>query len=250
MMIAASYSLAQEGYESIISLPSNPSSSALLFTPLVSLGNGPRVAIGFLLGILFILLTKHFLSHSGSKQENGEEEELNVTALTSSSDAQKILLIMFVMTLHSISEGIGIGVSFGGSHGSSLGKFISLSLALHNIPEGLAIALVLTSRGVSTVRTFLLCIFSSLPQPIMAIPSYYFVENFLPILPVGLGFASGAMLYVALFELIPEAIEDCKYYLTFLISLLSCVAMFTLQEYAAMATANANNSSSSLLPTH
>ena len=215
MMIAASYSLAIEGYESVSSssalLPIDPSStSSLLLTPLLSLDNGYRVAIGFVLGILFILLTKYLLSD--------HEEELNVCSLTG-SDAQKVLMIMFVMTLHSISEGIGIGVSFGGSHGASLGKFISISLALHNIPEGLAIALVLTSRGVSTLRTFLLCIFSSIPQPIMAIPAYYFVENFLPILPVGLGFASGAMLYVAFFELIPEAIEDCKYLSTICITL-------------------------------
>jgi zinc transporter, ZIP family len=237
MMIAASYSLAIEGYESISSLPPNLSSSSLtsslFLTPFLSLDNGSRVAIGFIFGIIFILLTKYFLSDS--------EEELNVCSLTG-SDAQKVLMIMFVMTLHSISEGIGIGVSFGGSHGSSLGKFISISLALHNIPEGLAIALVLTSRGVPTLRTFLLCIFSSIPQPIMAIPAYYFVENFLPILPVGLGFASGAMLYVALFELIPEAIEDCKYLLTLCISILSFVVMFTLQEYAATATASPSSS--------
>lgn len=210
MMIAASYSLAHEGYES------NHSPGYYGYHP------GYRVLIGFLLGVLFILGTKFYLA---------DYEDLNVCSLTG-SDARKVLMIMLVMTLHSISEGIGIGVSFGGLHGSHLGKFISFSLALHNIPEGIAIALILTSRGVSNLRTSLLCIFSSIPQPIMAIPSYYFIEKFIPILPVGLGFASGAMLYVAFFELIPEAIEDCKLWSTILTAILSFGLMFIAQEYA------------------
>jgi zinc transporter, ZIP family len=211
MMIAASYSLACEGYDSPSSLST--------FHP------GYRVLFGFLLGVTFILITKQLLT---------DHHDLNICSLTG-SDARKVLMIMLVMTLHSVSEGIGIGVSFGGPHGPSLGKFISLSLALHNIPEGLAIALILTSRGVSSLRTTLLCVFSSLPQPLMALPAYYFIEKFLPILPVGLGFASGAMLYVALFELIPEAIEDCRYLCTAIISLCSFLLMIYAQEYAHQA---------------
>jgi zinc transporter ZupT len=132
------------------------------------------------------------------------------------------------MTLHSLTEGVGIGVSFAGKE--KLGQFISLSLAVHNIPEGLAVALVLTSRKVSKLRSALWAIFTSIPQPLMALPAFLFVENFKKILPVGLGFASGAMSFVAIFELLVEAIEDTNISVTGIVGVLAFILMWFLQE--------------------
>lgn len=179
-----------------------------------------RVSAGFILGVVFILSTKKILD---------QYEDLKFGAIEGAG-AQKILLIVFVMTLHSLTEGIGIGVSFGGQSGRQLGQMISLSLALHNVPEGLAVALVLTSRGVPKIRSALWCIFTSIPQPLMAIPAFLFVERFLPVLPAGLGFASGAMLYVAIFELFCEAIEDTSLLTSGAISVMAFTVMMFAQE--------------------
>lgn len=208
MMIAASYSLFAEGCT--YSDPHDNSKLSTIF----------RTAMGAVLGLGFILLTKKFL-------DRYEDLKLGVLGGT---DARKAVLLFFVMTLHSVSEGVGIGVSFGGVHGSKLGTFISASLAAHNVPEGLAIAVVLLPRGVSTVATAVWAISTSLPQPVMAVPSYLFVHHFIPVLPVGLGFAGGAMAWVACFELLTEAVEDTDLLTTGAITAASLVSMMFIQS--------------------
>jgi zinc transporter ZupT len=142
-------------------------------------------------------------------------------------DARKALLIVGVMTIHSFTEGVGIGVSFGG--GQALGLFISLALAVHNIPEGLAISLVLVPRGVGWVRAAFWSIFSSLPQPLMAVPAFFFIEVFRPLLPYGLGFAAGAMIWMVFSELVPDALDETSSNLVALVITVSVVAMVAFQ---------------------
>ena len=88
---------------------------------------------------------------------------------------------------------------------TGLAALLQMCIAIHNIPEGLAISLVLVPRGTSVRAAAGWSIFSSLPQPLLAVPAYLFVEKFKPILPAGLGFAAGAMVWLVVSELIPDA---------------------------------------------
>ena len=155
-----------------------------------------RLAMGLLTGLVFIAASRWFL---------GRFDDISVGALRG-ADARRGLLIVGVMTVHSVAEGVGMGVSFGG--GAELGLFISLAIAVHNIPEGLAISLVLIPRGVSVWKAGGWSFFSSLPQPLLAVPAFLFVLQFKDYLAAGFGFAAGAMGWMVLKELMPEAREE------------------------------------------
>ena len=161
----------------------------------VRLGPG-RVALGAVGGGLFIV---------GFRRVIGEREGLALGRLAG-ADAMKALVIVAVMTVHSASEGVGVGVSYGG--GERLGVLITIAIAVHNIPEGLAISLVLVPRGASVRSAAWWSVFSSLPQPLIAPLAFLFVESFGPVLPAGLGFAAGAMIWMVWSELLPEARAD------------------------------------------
>jgi len=118
------------------------------------------------------------------------------------------------MRLHSFTEGVGIGVSFGGGQA---------------IPEGLAISLVLVPRGVGWFRATLWSIFSSLPQPLMAVPAFLFVELFNPLLSIGLGFEGGAMIWMVFSELMPDALEKASANLVAVVATLAVTAMVAFQ---------------------
>lgn len=207
MMVAASYSLVVEGCAF-----DEPDDSS-------TLSSSVRCYIGVAAGLLFILGTKKLLN---------QHDDLHVGSLHG-AEFRRALLIFLVMLLHSFAEGVGIGVSFGGSRGHELGVFISASLAVHNIPEGLAIAVTLLPQQVCKLNAALWAILSSMPQPVMAVLAYMFVHQFIPILPVGLGFAGGAMAWVGLFELLQEAYEDTDLMTTGLVSMASMAFMTYLQ---------------------
>ncbi|MCD9147116.1 ZIP family metal transporter [Pseudophaeobacter flagellatus] len=174
LMLAASFSLLKEG-------------SAL--SPI-------RTILGLLGGFMFIAFSYSIIERY---------DDLRFGAIKG-ADAIKMLMIVGIMTLHSAAEGVGVGVAYAGD--GNLGEFITAAIAVHNIPEGLAIALVLIPRGTKIWQAVGWSIFSSLPQPILAVPAFMFVTFFTPFLPVGLGLAAGAMIWMTLSELIPEALEN------------------------------------------
>lgn len=178
-----------------------------------------RTFAGAASGLVFLVLTRRLL---------GSREDVVLGRLTG-DDAMKALMIVGVMTLHSVTEGVGIGVSFGG--GEELGLFIATAIAVHNIPEGLAISLVIVPRGTSVAKAAGWSVFSSLPQPLLAVPAFLFVEQFRPFLPVGLGFAAGAMLWMVAAELLPDAVEDAGLGATLATVVLAAAAMMVFQVW-------------------
>jgi zinc transporter ZupT len=153
-----------------------------------------RTLLGLLVGALFVFLAYGAL---------GKQDALTLGTLRG-ADARKALLIVGVMTAHSAAEGIGVGAAFGDT--DAFGLLIAAAIALQNIPEGLAISLVLVPRGATVRSAAGWSVFSSLPQPLLAVPAFLFVDRFTTVLPVALGFAAGAMVWMVAQDLLPEAL--------------------------------------------
>jgi zinc transporter ZupT len=115
------------------------------------------------------------------------------------------------MSIHSIPEGVAVGVGFASekhlAEAKGLGLYITLAIAIHNIPEGLAVAIPMRMGGASILRCFTAAFLTSLPQPIAAVPASLLVWLFEPLMLPFLGFAAGAMIYLVVEEILPEALE-------------------------------------------
>ena len=172
---------------------------------------------GAALGILFILATQRSLDNAEVSFED-----------VHGADARRMVLIVVVMTVHSVAEGVAVGASFAG--GITLATVITIAIAVHNVPEGIAISAVLRPKGVSVARCAWWSVFSSLPQPIMAVPAFLFVEAFEPALPYGIGFAAGAMILMVIVELLPEAFEAAPRERIALVTSATLMAMVLFQK--------------------
>jgi ZIP family zinc transporter len=177
-----------------------------------------QTVTGALAGVLFVLAADRVLQ--------GREPAFGSVR---GAGARRMLMIVAVMTVHSFSEGVAVGVAFGST--ATLALVITIAIAVHNIPEGLAIGAVLHPRGVSAWRCAGWSVFSSLPQPLMAVPAFLFVERFSTALPYGLGFAAGAMVFMVLIELLPEAYEQARRARVASLVSLMLVVMVLFQRY-------------------
>ena len=161
-------------------------------------------AVGFLLGIAFLLAMDHLVPHLHMGCE--EPEGLK-------SSWKKTTMLVLAVTLHNIPEGMAVGVVFAGMlQGEGLitltGAFaLSLGIAIQNFPEGAIISLPLKSEGFGSGKAFLYGAASGIVEPIGAALTVLLAAYITPVLPYLLSFAAGAMIYVVVEELIPESAE-------------------------------------------
>lgn len=157
----------------------------------------PLTILGMVIGSLFIKSSQDYLSQF----EDTTFEDLQ------GADARKAMLIIAVMAAHAFGEGSGVGVSFSGQRGWAKGLLVTIAIGLHNVPEGMAVAGVMMSKGSSPRKALYWTLMCSMPQALVSVPAYIFVETFSFLLPVALGFAAGCMIWIAFAELIPDALE-------------------------------------------
>lgn len=159
------------------------------------------IPLGFFCGVLFLSLCDHFLPHQHllSQEIEGMKTELS-----------KNKLLMLAMTLHNIPEGLAVGVAFA-SHENLLPAIIlSVGIGIQNFPEGTAVALPMHQSGKSKFQSLMYGQFSGIVEIPSAIIGYIFASMISSLLPFALSFAAGAMMFVCIEDLIPEASTDGK----------------------------------------
>ncbi|WP_368644865.1 ZIP family metal transporter [Alkalibacterium putridalgicola] len=162
--------------------------------------------VGFLSGGLFLFITDKLLPHlhPSLNDSNGKEEGIK-------TDLRRSVLLVLAITLHNIPEGLAVGVAFGaaaaGFPASTVASAIALAvgIGLQNFPEGASVSLPLRKEGFSRFKAFAYGQASGIVEPFAGVIGAALVLSMRPLLPYALSFAAGAMIYVVVEELIPEA---------------------------------------------
>ena len=159
-------------------------------------------AIGFLLGIFFLLILDTLIPHLHLDKEEPEGIKTKF---------KKTTMLVFAVALHNIPEGMTVGVILAGSligHANistASALVLALGIAIQNFPEGAIISMPLRAEGVGKTKAFVYGMLSGIVEPIAAIITILLTNLVIPILPYLLSFAAGAMMYVVVEELIPES---------------------------------------------
>ncbi len=163
---------------------------------------------GFVLGVLFLIVLDSLLPHLHADMSNPKGNE----AEGISSTWKRTTLLVMAVTLHNIPEGMAVGLAFAlaAQHGGDSALYTSamalaIGIGIQNFPEGAAISLPLRQEGLSTGKAFIRGSMSGIVEPIFGILTVLIAGSIAPLMPWLLSFAAGAMLYVVVEELIPEA---------------------------------------------
>ena len=161
-------------------------------------------AIGFVGGAAFLGIADKIIPHAHFNSKEGESEGV-------STKLRRSILLVFSITLHNIPEGLAVGVAFGavanGINDISImsAVAVAIGIGIQNFPEGAAVSIPLRREGLSRKKSFLYGQASGVVEPIAGVIGALAVTFIRPILPYALAFAAGAMIFVVVEELIPEA---------------------------------------------
>lgn len=150
------------------------------------------VTIGLLLGVIILDLIEKNVPH------------IDVEDKVSVNFDSKALLILASLFFHNIPEGLSTGLSYS-SENVKLGPMVAIAIGSQNAPEGLIIALFLLNSGVSKLKSLWLVFLTGCVEMVSAVVGYFGASIVQPIIPYGLAFAAGAMLFIVYKELIPES---------------------------------------------
>ncbi|SMQ86841.1 zinc transporter, ZIP family [Bacillus sp. OV166] len=170
-------------------------STYALIPSTLKLSNMFVLTLGILLGTAMLTILEIILPH----------EEVDHS--THGSGQARPLLLIAAMAIHNIPEGLSVGVSYASKY-EGLGSLVSFSIGLQNIPEGFLVCLFLVSNRIPKVQAFLYTAFTGAIEFVSAFLGINLTDQFLNIVPYGLAFAAGAMLFVVYKELIPESHGD------------------------------------------
>ena len=158
--------------------------------------------VGFLLGIVFLLLIDTLTPHLHLASDKPEGVK---------SGFSKTTMMLLAVTIHNIPEGMAVGVAFAGAVMGNTGitmagaLALAVGIAIQNFPEGAIISMPLRGEGMSRTKAFVCGVLSGIVEPIGALLTIWLTSSIRPALPYFLSFAAGAMIYVVVEELIPES---------------------------------------------
>ena len=158
-------------------------------------------AVGFWIGVFFLLLLDHIIPHLHQHRDKAEDPK---------SKFQRTTMLVLAVTLHNIPEGMAVGVVYAGyltghTQITMMGAMaLSIGIAIQNFPEGAIISMPLRSEGMGKTKAFVGGVLSGIVEPIGAVLTILAAGLIVPALPYLLSFAAGAMLHVVVEELIPE----------------------------------------------
>ena len=161
-------------------------------------------AVGFMIGILFLLVLDRIIPHLHVNEEKAEGPKANL---------KKSTMLILAVTLHNIPEGMAVGVTFAGMlTGDSTITFmgalaLAIGIAVQNFPEGAIISMPVCAAGTGKMKSFIYGMLSGAVEPVGALLMIGLSKYMIGIMPYMLSFAAGAMVYVVVEELIPESAE-------------------------------------------